>query len=867
MTRVAILAALLVSLSSVSSAYYYWIYFPGRTGPFQAYPAKLDLNALTDKTVSFFISDQAPSKLVDGDNYDALVSQIRLAAETWNGVKTSDIRLRFGGFETVGATPQGAPGIDVVFDDNMPPGLLAQTVPTTPANVGDLTKGPGFVPILRSKLQLRSDLTVKHQASYSDAFFLTIVHEFGHTLGLQHSTVSATMSTATTRGTSKARPLAADDIAGISMLYPAGSYVASTGSITGRVQLNGKGVNMASVAALSVNGTAIGTLSNPDGSYRIDGVPPGDYYVYTQPLPPPQQDENAPAAIYPPSDSAGGSFDAFTGFAGQFFPHTRDWQQATTTTVTAGASAANVNFDVDARPGPRIYNLDVLAYLGPAGQEAYVHAPSLVSGYRGWMVFDAPGTLVPNTTKVTPGMSLSVIGPAAKLEPDTLGYFVSAYLYNVVNANPVSQPTPVALAVTTSDDLYVLPSAFTVVPSAGPTISSVSGSNDALGNTTVTLTGTNLGLDTRVLFDGAAATSIQKNDDGTFTVAAPPAIGTHVAVLEALASDGQTSRQTMGTAPPPTFTYSSPNNPSLSITPASVASGTDTMIEVDGFNTNFADGQTVIGFGSSDITVRRTWIINPGKALLDISINGGATPGLVTVTAATGVQTVPLSAGLQIHPPAAQQVSLRAPVLNLATSLAGIPTGGTIVAPASGLPANLQGWTLTIADVKVDFTVDANSNIHAVVPGSTPLGPAVLRLTSPNGDPIAPIVFNVDAQPPVILAAYDQRDTNTVVYNDASHAANPGDVILLDIAGLKGATPSSVHISVGGVDHIASALNSVLQFGLVSDVNRIQFTLASGLPDGAKQPMTVRVGTRVSAPYTLYVTPPPPPATSGPSSK
>ena len=50
----------------------------------------------------------------------------------------------------------------------------------------------------------------------------------------------------------------------------------------------------------------------------------------------------------------------------------------------------------------------------------------------------------------------------------------------------------------------------------------------------------------------------------------------------------------------------------------------------------------------------------------------------------------------------------------------------------------------------------------------------------------------------------------------------------------------------------------MLQFGLISDVIRVQFTLASGLPDGALQPMTVRVGTRVSAPYTLNVVPPPP---------
>src|SRR5579872_7055022 len=599
--RVAILATLLFSLSTVSSAYYYWIYFPGSTGPFQAYPAKFDLSTLPDKTVSYFISDQQPSKLVAGDNYDALVSQIRLAAETWNGVKTSDIRLRFGGFETFGATPQAIPGIDVVFDDDMPPGLLAQTFPSMPANVGDLTKGPGFVPILRSKLQLRSDLTVDNQASYSDAFFLTMVHEFGHSLGLQHSMVSATMSTSTTRATTKAQPLAPDDIAGISLLYPTGSFTASMGSIAGRVLLNEHGVNMASVVALSVNGTAIGTLTNPDGSYRIDGIPPGDYYVYTQPLPPAQQDEVTPAAIHPPSDSNGGSFAAVTGFAGQWFPHTRDWTQATTTAVTAGAVSGNVNFLVEQRAGPNVYDMYVLAYLGPSGQQAYVQAPSLVSGFRNWMVFSAPGTLIGNTATLTPGLSLSPIGPTARLESDTLSFFVGPYLKMVVDANPVSQPTPVALAVTTSDDLYVQPSAFTVVPTAGPTISSVSGATDILGNPMATLKGDNLSLDTRVMFDGAAATSIQKNKDGSFTVTAPPAIGNHVAVLEALASDGQTSMQTMGQLPPPTFTYASASNPSLSITPATVTIGTDTMIEVDGFNTNFVDGQTIIGFGSSDV--------------------------------------------------------------------------------------------------------------------------------------------------------------------------------------------------------------------------------------------------------------------------
>ena len=548
------------------------------------------------------------------------------------------------------------------------------------------------------------------------------------------------------------------------------------------------------------------------------------------------------------------------------FPHTRDWTQATTTTVTAGAIPADLNFLVEPLAGPSIYDMNILAYLGPSGQEAYVHAPSLVSGFRDWMVFSAPGTLVANTTTLTPGLSLSVIGPAAQLEPKYLGYFVAGYLYEILDANPVSQPTPVALAVTTSDDLYVLPSAFTVVPTAGPTISSVSGSTDGLGKATATLKGDNLSLDTRVMFDGAAATSIQKNDDGSFAVTAPPAIGKHVAVVEALASDGQTSMQTMGILPPPTFTYAAPSNVSLSIKPATVNIGIDTMIEVDGFNTNFVEGQTVIGFGSSDVVVRRTWIVNPGQALLNISINSGATAGLVSVTADTGVQAETLPAGLQINPATAKQISLRVPVLNLATGLPGVPTGGTIVVSTTGLPASLQGWTLSIGGANVTFTVDANSNILAVVPGSTPLGPTVLQLISPNGDSIAPILFDVDAQPPVIQAAADTSGKAPVSI-DATHPAAPGDAITLDVTQLLGSAQSiaasSVHISVGGVDHIATELDPVAQ----SDVTKVQFTLASAipastLPNPAQQTMTVRVGTRVSAPFTIYVTPPPPATSS-----
>ncbi len=80
-----------------------------------------------------------------------------------------------------------------------------------------------------------------------------------------------------TRATTKGAPLAADDIAGDLTAVSLRAYRGVDGKHRRQVSLSGAGVNMASVVALSASGRAIGTLTNPDGTYSIDGLPPGKY--------------------------------------------------------------------------------------------------------------------------------------------------------------------------------------------------------------------------------------------------------------------------------------------------------------------------------------------------------------------------------------------------------------------------------------------------------------------------------------------------------------------------------------------------------------------------------------------------------------
>ena len=88
------------------------------------------------------------------------------------------------------------------------------------------------------------------------------------------------------------RTLEADDRAALSELYPEPTFTTTTGTITGTVTRCGTGdpVLGANVRAINITNPAVqltrvtGFDGRTDGSYTINGVPPGEYDVVVEPL-------------------------------------------------------------------------------------------------------------------------------------------------------------------------------------------------------------------------------------------------------------------------------------------------------------------------------------------------------------------------------------------------------------------------------------------------------------------------------------------------------------------------------------------------------------------------------------------------------
>jgi hypothetical protein len=645
MVRVAALVGASFLLSSTGSAYYYYTYFNSSAPPYTPIVARFDLNTLTNNTVPFFVSGGGPSSMYAGDSFQAIISQIQAAANIWNGVSSSSIRLAFGGLYSAGTT-EAAPGIQIEFSDDIPPGLLAVSAPQVFGNLATAANGTTFIPVYLSLMELPSDLnTVFNGPSYSEEFFVTLVHEFGHTLGLQHTLASSVMSTYNTTASTKASPLGADDIAGISLLYPSTNYLSTVGSISGTVTLNGNGVNLASVVALAPNSPAITTLTNPDGTYQINGIPTGkqglEYYVYVQPLPPPVEGESSPDNIFYPHNSNGVFLAPETGFGTKFYTGGSSGPQPIN--VTAGNAIQNINFKV-AASSPSISSVRTYSYV----QNTYVIGAPLLASETTTIAAAGAG-LVQTDDSPAPGLTVGLLGSAAQISnlrpyppPNA-----DSYIAVDVSVSSITGPGPKHLLFETPGGLYVLPAGFSVVDAPPPIITAVGQSGNS--TTAVAITGQQFNSSTQVLFDGQPAV-IQSQTSDQLVVTPPQAPAGYTAAVAVFNSDGQSSLLLNPTAP--TYAYVSGAasavgaNPSLTVSPSVIPAGGSITVDVQGVNTNFTQGVTTIGFGTSDVQVTEVTVLSPTH--LTAVISPAVTVPSTAITITTGLEVISQALGSEI---------------------------------------------------------------------------------------------------------------------------------------------------------------------------------------------------------------------------
>jgi uncharacterized protein (TIGR03437 family) len=851
--RLAILAAAAALAVTPSAAYYHYVHFQGRTAPFNPIYEKFDLSRLPNNTVTFYVSDQGPAVYGTNDSFGSVLSQLKQAVAAWNSVSSSDLRLVFGGLESYSANPSptapggpltssNTPGGDVVFVDL--PGLVGMGGPTTSATP---VTGPNgtFYPVVRGLVMMSRDTTVATGPSYFENFYTTAVHEVGHAIGLQHTWTAGAMSQGIIRNTSRTRPIEPDDAAALSILYGKQNWQANFGSISGQVSFtNGQPVSLASVVAISAAGPAISTLTNPDGTYRIEGIPQGRYFIYAHPLPPGTVTANG-EGIRLPVDQNRNSFTASGLFQTVFYPGTIDYQQATMVSVETGANGGGVDFRVQARSSVPVYDVVTYSNFDPVNRR---------------FVYNGSVSLTPAYIHTAQSPSLVIVQPpvdmAVPVSATLLGGFPNAQ--QPIRTFPFKQGRPLALALyfdvpvgvgtgprhmilNFGNDLYVLPGAVTLVSKAPPAIQSAAQNPDG----TVTLAGAGFGSDSHVFFDGAEAVIVGTGGDevsGAITVTPPPADSGQTVTLSVYNADSQNS-MLLQSANPKTYTYAVTAPAQLgAISVRELPASSSAAVEIEGINTNFVSGYVSVGFGSNDVAVRRVWVLSPTRLIANVSVASGASLALSEVSVISGLQAVWQANAFQSLAARAGFPFLGLPVVNADASQATIYPGSIASLYGSNLAAGTIQVTLNDQPVAIQFA--GPNQINFVVPATMPAGPATLRFN--NGQIAAfPVIVQIDNPPPAVVGV-----TNVSGASLAGITLGISDVLNVLVTGLDPAAilnVSRIHVMVGGFEvplqSIAPMPNGVVQ---------LQVVLTRSF-NGAQVPVTVVVDGSSGAPVQIAI--------------
>jgi hypothetical protein len=235
-------------------------------------PIHWDLNAIGAipwRLSNHLVADVDDPSLIVGAIYDAFA--------TWANQRDSAIDFAFEGLMN-----QGEPEVDAVnlvtlgSRLQLPTGVIAITFISS---FGSRLYDADIVFNAAHPFSTRGD-----PARFDVQAIAT--HEVGHLLGLENTgLMRATMAPFAIPGDLGMRTLESDDRIAASVVYPVPEQHTNFGILSGFVRESDEPVFLGQVVAVNGAGQAVASgLTRADGSYRIQGLPPGSYYVYAEPF-------------------------------------------------------------------------------------------------------------------------------------------------------------------------------------------------------------------------------------------------------------------------------------------------------------------------------------------------------------------------------------------------------------------------------------------------------------------------------------------------------------------------------------------------------------------------------------------------------
>lgn len=245
-----------------------------------------------DRPVSYFVGTRGAGGVSAGE-FRAAISR---AFANWESVASSTIRFAQAGVSD--REPSDNDGVTLLAFASRPE--LDRTLGATSYTV-DVTSGALLEADVFFNAAFPWSVASGGEAGRFDLESIA-THEVGHLSGLGHSALGETESVGSGRrvlsagavmfpiafspGNVDGRRLHADDVAGISDIYPEEAFRRETGSVSGRVTKNGLGVFGAHVVAMHLRtGALVGGFTLDDaGAFVLAGMEPGPVVLRVEPL-------------------------------------------------------------------------------------------------------------------------------------------------------------------------------------------------------------------------------------------------------------------------------------------------------------------------------------------------------------------------------------------------------------------------------------------------------------------------------------------------------------------------------------------------------------------------------------------------------